>query len=57
MYVCPLLPLSIYPLFILIVSCHLPKNSHNPLDFMFKLTKDEFSRSQIVTLNKGRGCN
>ena len=26
-------------------------------DFMFELTKDELSRSQIVTLNKGRGAN
>lgn len=26
-------------------------------DFMFELTKDELSRSQIVTLNKGRGGN
>lgn len=26
-------------------------------DFMFELTKDELSRSQIVTLNKGRGSN
>ena len=26
-------------------------------DFMFELTKDELSRSQIVTLNKGRGYN
>ena len=26
-------------------------------DFMFELTKDELSRSQIVTLNKGRGHN
>ena len=24
-------------------------------DFMFELTRDELSRSQIVTLNKGRG--
>ena len=24
-------------------------------DFMFELTKEELSRSQIVTLNKGRG--
>ena len=26
-------------------------------DFMFELTKEELSRSQIVTLNKGRGSN
>ena len=26
-------------------------------DFMFTLTKEELSRSQIVTLNKGRGSN
>lgn len=26
-------------------------------DFMFELTKDELSRSQIVILNKGRGSN
>jgi len=26
-------------------------------DFMFELTRDELSRSQIVTLNKGRGSN
>ena len=26
-------------------------------DFMFELTKEELSRSQIVTLNKGRGGN
>lgn len=26
-------------------------------DFMFELTKEELSRSQIVTLNKGRGKN
>ena len=26
-------------------------------DFMFELTKEEISRSQIVTLNKGRGSN
>ena len=26
-------------------------------DFMFELTRDELSRSQIVTLNKGRGGN
>ena len=26
-------------------------------DFMFELTKEELSRSQIVTLNKGRGEN
>lgn len=26
-------------------------------DFMFKLTKEELSRSQFVTLNKGRGKN
>ena len=26
-------------------------------DFMFELTKEEASRSQIVTLNKGRGSN
>ncbi|MCL2651052.1 MAG: ORF6N domain-containing protein [Candidatus Azobacteroides sp.] len=26
-------------------------------DFMFELTKDELSRSQFVTLNKGRGSN
>ena len=26
-------------------------------DFMFELTKDELSRSQIVMLNKGRGSN
>jgi len=26
-------------------------------DFMFELTRDELSRSQIVTLNKGRGRN
>ena len=28
-----------------------------PDDFMFQLTKEECSRSQIVTLNKGRGQN
>lgn len=28
-----------------------------PDDFMFQLTKDECSRSQIVTLNEGRGGN
>ena len=28
-----------------------------PEDFMFKLTKDECLRSQIVTLNGGRGSN
>ena len=26
-------------------------------DFMFELTRDELSRSHIVTLNKGRGSN
>ena len=26
-------------------------------DFMFELTKEELSRSQIVTLNRGRGGN
>ena len=26
-------------------------------DFMFEITKEELSRSQIVTLNKGRGYN
>jgi len=26
-------------------------------DFMFEVTKDELSRSQFVTLNKGRGSN
>ena len=26
-------------------------------DFMFELTKEELSRSQIVTMNKGRGSN
>ena len=26
-------------------------------DFMFELTKEELSRSQFVTLNKGRGNN
>jgi hypothetical protein len=26
-------------------------------DFMFEITKEEISRSQIVTLNKGRGSN
>lgn len=26
-------------------------------DFMFELTKEDLSRSQIVTLNKGRGSN
>ena len=26
-------------------------------DFMFELTKEELSRSRIVTLNKGRGSN
>jgi hypothetical protein len=26
-------------------------------DFMFELTRDELSRSQIVTLNRGRGSN
>ena len=26
-------------------------------DFMFELTKDEVSRSQFVTLNRGRGSN
>jgi len=26
-------------------------------DFMFEVTKDELSRSQIATLNKGRGSN
>jgi len=26
-------------------------------DFMFEVTRDELSRSQIVTLNKGRGSN
>jgi hypothetical protein len=26
-------------------------------DFMFEVTKEELSRSQIVTLNKGRGSN
>jgi hypothetical protein len=26
-------------------------------DFMFEITKEELSRSQIVTLNKGRGSN
>ena len=26
-------------------------------DFMFEVTKDELSRSQIVILNKGRGSN
>ena len=26
-------------------------------DFMFELTKEEISRSQIVILNKGRGSN
>ena len=28
-----------------------------PEDFMFRLTKEECLRSQIVTLNKGRGSN
>ncbi|MDR0962291.1 MAG: ORF6N domain-containing protein, partial [Mediterranea sp.] len=28
-----------------------------PEDFMFQPTKEELSRSQIVTLNKGRGSN
>ena len=28
-----------------------------PDDFMFELTKEELSRSQFVTLNKGRGNN
>ena len=28
-----------------------------PEDFMFELTKEEISRSQIVILNKGRGSN
>lgn len=28
-----------------------------PEDFMFLLTKEECSRSQIVTLNEGRGSN
>lgn len=26
-------------------------------DFMFELTKEELSRSQLVTLNNGRGSN
>ena len=27
-----------------------------PEDFMFQLTKEECSKSQIATLNEGRGC-
>ena len=33
----------------------LPDNKRFPEDFMFQLTKDECLRSQIATLNEGRG--
>lgn len=32
-----------------------PDNKRFPEDFMFQLTKDECLRSQIATLNEGRG--